>query len=764
MKTFEILKIHTHNFKGLSECLIDITGQKLNILGGRNGFGKTSLFDAVELVLTGTISRYEKYTKDKDKRNTYSQEYKPLVCDKDIPDVKVELLASTENGPVWLKREAKVAALKNPISFDAFKDLYIKQSLNKDAVEYTICDENTYEEIIPESIKKKYTFLHYLDQEDGTVFLKTKDKNRSELVSKLFDIKNFDEDIKKATECVNSLKSIGKRFEQEIGTVDKNIRSLKATPSLGDGDTNSYIRLLSQQEKWDMETPKLSPDEYMSLLSEDGLISNLSYYAANKDEYRKYENNQYLNKLLLGVNLKSLAIYVFFNSKRAALQLYKTFTTSIKPMIVNIDTKSLRHLVLEKNDLLISLIGEEIIEATNTTSKELLCKYNSLTQLQREYANIQDKRDNIALSLKSRSFKNTTACPLCGHDYEGHEELLLRIELFGKSLKAHSDSIMTEIRQSVELFRQHCIEEIVNPLDEYFSTQEITQEILDKYDENNKNILKVLFLRFNLHIEIKAHFDGMLSYLSDLLKSKLQEYNQELDYKRLQKIHQSYAESMLPEMLTVENVEKKKRHLISEWNKKKSKLLAEWEAEKQRLTNVKTKVNNRRIGIKSLHDSIAEQRKQYVSKLISDIEILFHIYSGRIMQDCYFGRGVFMENKDNKRVMFVANTHNSDIDVLYNMSSGQLMAIILAFTLTLNKLYADCKFLAIDDPVQTIDDMNFWGFMETLRHEFKDHSILMSTHEEPYGALLRYKANKLGMSARYYDMKDVRENTETKNI
>lgn len=123
-----------------------------------------------------------------------------------------------------------------------------------------------------------------------------------------------------------------------------------------------------------------------------------------------------------------------------------------------------------------------------------------------------------------------------------------------------------------------------------------------------------------------------------------------------------------------------------------------------------------------------------------------------------------MENKDNKRIIFVANTHNSDIDVLYNMSSGQLMAIILAFTLTLNKLYADCKFLVIDDPIQTIDDMNLWGFMETLRYEFQNYAILMSTHEEPYDVLLRYKASKLGISARFYDMKDVRENTETINI
>lgn len=52
------------------------------------------------------------------------------------------------------------------------------------------------------------------------------------------------------------------------------------------------------------------------------------------------------------------------------------------------------------------------------------------------------------------------------------------------------------------------------------------------------------------------------------------------------------------------------------------------------------------------------------------------------------------------------------------MSSGQLVSIAVAFLLSLNKLYDKSKFLAIDDPVQTIDDINFGGLIETIRHEF----------------------------------------------
>lgn len=156
--------------------------------------------------------------------------------------------------------------------------------------------------------------------------------------------------------------------------------------------------------------------------------------------------------------------------------------------------------------------------------------------------------------------------------------------------------------------------------------------------------------------------------------------------------------------------------------------------------------------IKEIQKEASAQRDGYLKKLISDIEILFYIYSGRIMQDSHFGRGVFMKYAANK-VLFVTGAYNSDVDCLYNLSSGQISALIIAFTLALNKLYANCSFLAIDDPVQTIDDMNLWGLIETLRHEFRGYNLLLSTHEEDYGGLLRYKSEKLGIPARVMDVR-----------
>lgn len=59
-----ILKLHIHNFKVFDDIEFDFSGNDATILCGRNGFGKTTIFDALELLFTGTIKRYENYTEE----------------------------------------------------------------------------------------------------------------------------------------------------------------------------------------------------------------------------------------------------------------------------------------------------------------------------------------------------------------------------------------------------------------------------------------------------------------------------------------------------------------------------------------------------------------------------------------------------------------------------------------------------------------------------------------------------------------------------
>ena len=130
------------------------------------------------------------------------------------------------------------------------------------------------------------------------------------------------------------------------------------------------------------------------------------------------------------------------------------------------------------------------------------------------------------------------------------------------------------------------------------------------------------------------------------------------------------------------------------------------------------------------------RRKRNVGKRFGKNQILKRlrvpllIYTGKILQDYQNGLGVFI-SKDEMR--FVTN---GDVkhDILNTFSSGQLSGFVLAFLFSMNKQYVkesedDLGFILIDDPVQTMDDINISSMIEVLRNDFKDRQIILSTHE-----------------------------------
>ena len=144
-------------------------------------------------------------------------------------------------------------------------------------------------------------------------------------------------------------------------------------------------------------------------------------------------------------------------------------------------------------------------------------------------------------------------------------------------------------------------------------------------------------------------------------------------------------------------------------------------------------------------------------KIIRDIEIPFYIYSGKIIQNYQLGCGLFIREKDNyeKSIMFVSGLEN-DHDVINYLSSGQLSGLVIAFTLALNKVYEQkaLSVLLIDDPVQTMDEINIASFVELLRNDFRHKQIILSTHEEEISKYIRYKFSKYNLSTKRINVKN----------
>jgi exonuclease SbcC len=120
--------------------------------------------------------------------------------------------------------------------------------------------------------------------------------------------------------------------------------------------------------------------------------------------------------------------------------------------------------------------------------------------------------------------------------------------------------------------------------------------------------------------------------------------------------------------------------------------------------------------------------------------------------------GIFIKESSSgeaKSIKFVSNDI-SDHDVVNYFSSGQLSALVIAFTLALNKVYGNKNLgmLFIDDPVQTMDEINMASLTELLRNEFRDKQIIISTHEEEVSRYIRYKFNKYGFNTMRFNVKE----------
>ncbi|NSV14076.1 recombinase RecF, partial [Enterococcus faecalis] len=89
---------------------------------------------------------------------------------------------------------------------------------------------------------------------------------------------------------------------------------------------------------------------------------------------------------------------------------------------------------------------------------------------------------------------------------------------------------------------------------------------------------------------------------------------------------------------------------------------------------------------------------------------------------------------------FLAN-YNDDIDIFSKLSTGQLSAFVISLVLAMNRKFSTKEFslLLIDDPVQSMDELNVSSFVDLLRNEFSDYQVIVSTHEERISNFFKYK-------------------------
>lgn len=167
------------------------------------------------------------------------------------------------------------------------------------------------------------------------------------------------------------------------------------------------------------------------------------------------------------------------------------------------------------------------------------------------------------------------------------------------------------------------------------------------------------------------------------------------------------------------------------------------------------KLERIRENLNSLGKIYDKSIEQYKNQVLRKLRVPLLIYTAKILQDYQNGLGVFID-KDEMR--FVSNC-DAKHDILNTFSSGQLSGFVLAFLFSMNKQYIkesedDLGFILIDDPVQTMDDINISSMIEVLRNDFSSKQIIMSTHEMDKENYILYKFYKYNITGQSFNVKD----------
>ena len=213
MKQIAIKKLYLENFKVFESCTLDLSSS-LNVFGGPNGYGKTSIFDAIEWLITGKIKRIcdnssilgtQAFSDVWIARNPEADVVvKGEFYRKDLPDNTFTIAK--------VIRPGKSGRDINPRNLSSFSETY--ELDNFDEFEYPLEKLIQPEKLINRQTEwfgsrsqQLFTLLYYVQQEDRLDFLKNNEKERLKYINILFEMEdeaNKRDEIIKATKTLRN--------------------------------------------------------------------------------------------------------------------------------------------------------------------------------------------------------------------------------------------------------------------------------------------------------------------------------------------------------------------------------------------------------------------------------------------------------------------------------------------------------------------------------------------------------------------------------
>ncbi len=781
----KIKKISVKNFKLFTNLeTMDLDNPSLIVLDGPNGFGKTSFYDSLEILFTGKLRRYSSLSNIIDGRQQINDN--PILCNKALLEDEMVIKVELEiNGTTYyLMRKEGCETLANSIDFKTFSlPLYQLSDYEANTGDLVDNSETFFNSLLGNDFNKNFGFLNYIEQEDNTYLLKQKDKDRKAYISHLFNTDEINNKIKQLSavkDKLNGASNNNAKAEYEAILTRKNeyLSNL-----LTDIEESEYTQLFPEKEIfWDKEDLDFTSSNYSLWLGENGELNKLIFFINNFEDFENKTFNNELEKLTEDkTSVENLLSFFNFLDENDDLRNKLIIHNQLEKYVKSFEKGILTVFQEEKIDVPKNIedIIKLFIDIVEYKAQIIVIKskIDTSNKLERILSNIKESRENLISKYKEYlDDSSDTVCPVCGYDWKEKKDLLDSFENQSTILSELITSNGGELESLIQDFDKKFIKPMIIEVNKFFKDNKLDESFINQLQEIKKTEenLKNLNSSFEkLGIELSTFFNQEPKTVIDLdekiikLKENIKEVKKDFEPENIKEYFSDYFVRYFDEkkekleILKTEQLIQKKKYInwkySSYQNTEILRLDNEYNTKKEKYDKA-SQINKKLSKIIKIYN---DELKLYHEKLIKDIEILFHIYSGRIMQDNQNSLGLFIKaDKIGIRFIESVKVNSSGVadydkyDAIFSMSSGQLASLIISFTLALNKRYSKSKLLFIDDPVQTLDELNIAGFINLLRNEFSDRQIFMSTHEQMMSAYMRYKFQKFGLETMQINFKD----------
>ncbi|SDM33304.1 AAA family ATPase [Chryseobacterium taihuense] len=773
---YKISELKIKNFKCFTDVNFDFGGDNLVVFDGPNGYGKTTSFEALEILLTKAPRKIGKARLDK--RYTYENSPIHKYEDKEI-EISVQLI-SADGNHIKVKRVFPAAtngkSKKNNIS-QIYSDS--KLFINDEEVS----SESSLEDVLDyKNVYNLFNVLNYVEQDENTYFLKEDPKERYKALVSLL---GGDEE----RVLLEKVESFHLKLKLKVGQIQTSISDLKQNNSdllKNKFDEIFYKKLIDNSLNdfvWDNEVIKNTDinlhNSYLNEINKiESLFNNRQIVGeiVLLDKMNKYRNdNVFIDSFINDYwSVQNYNILEDENNRKNNNK--KTIETNNK-IVQYINSNDYNQLLNGENILFLSekeKIKNEL-EVFEVSLKLLLTLRESLSLQNQILSDLKDKRESlIILNRDHKDFIDLKEgeCPICGYDWQSNEKLIQQIEETESKIFKQYNEDNTKFEKHKEDLNKRYLESFKSLIIE--ENESLETELSKLVDFDFFSRLKDLYTSY------KSRFETFLSLFNEEVRKQINSMVnlRNIENKNLTKNNifelidkeKPIVETDLSidEIITdfnlyfTNDMEKLNKLSLDEIKQKRNYI------EYQYFNSVNVGINNleeRKLKLSGLQQEcdevikkLDEKIKNYTKSIIEKISIPFYIYTGKILQNHSLGSGLVIdfEIKRGDSQIYIRPTHR-DQEVTYTLSSGQLSATVISLMLVLNKVFNHSKFgtLLIDDPLQTLDEINSHSLVELLKHNFSEQQIIISTHEDRYSKFIRYKYDKFNLYSRSIRMKEI---------